>query len=325
MSFNASLRAIWVARFATPVAALWIATIATTSVANAQSAQVRPLDCSLKDGEKHSVVRVLDGETLVIDGGLEVRLIGALAPRSSDASGEDGPWTPAVAAAAGLEEQVKGRTIELGFAGRRSDRYGRLLAQVFAMSPGGTDAVWVQGEMLKQGLARAYILEGSTGCLAELLSHERTARDASRGLWAQPAYAVRASDGIDDLLLRRGTFQLVEGRVRAVSDLKTATYINFGEDVRQDFTVSIRGSAAKRSLMAIGLDPQTLVGRVIRVRGWVERRGGPLIEIHHGGEIELTVDGAATAPGPASEAVPPAARRSRARSQRAAERPAEQN
>ena len=55
----------------------WLAIAAQTA-----QAQPRAPDCGLRDGEMRSVVRVVDGDTVVIDGGSEVRLIGALAPRA---------------------------------------------------------------------------------------------------------------------------------------------------------------------------------------------------------------------------------------------------
>ena len=207
---------------------------------------------------------------------------------------------------------LAGRRIELGFSGRRTDRYGRLLAQVFAHDVvGGGPALWVQGWMLTQGLARAYGLDGSSACLAELISHEQVARLAAVGLWAQPAYAVRDAEQVDDLLARRGTFQIVEGRVRVVADARNVTFMNFGADVRADFTISIR-APARRLMAAAGVDPQQWAGRRVRVRGWIERRGGPLIEIHHAGEIEA-VDGVTQRVEPAAPAAAVAGRRARGR------------
>lgn len=267
--------------------------------------------CALEGGEDRTVARVIDGETLVLDGGSEVRLIGALAPRSFDAAaGESGDWAPADRARDGLERIVAGRNVRIAFAGRRTDRYGRLLAHVFAGADGAH--VWVQGEMLKQGLARAYALEGSTQCLAELVAHEALAREKAVGLWGEAAYAVRGADGIAGLLRLAGTFQIVEGRVHGVSEVRGTVYINFGEDFRQDFTVMIR-QQARRGMPEAGLVPQELAGRRIRVRGWIERRGGPMIEVSHASAIEVLAPEAAEAA--AAAKAPPARRRSRARAE----------
>jgi len=72
------------------------------------------------------VERVIDGDTLVLEGGRRVRLLGIDAPER----GRPG----ADAATARLRELVEGRRVRLEFAaplaGRTEDRYGRLLARV---------------------------------------------------------------------------------------------------------------------------------------------------------------------------------------------------
>ncbi len=175
----------------------------------------------------------------------------------------------------------------------------------------GTDEkrIWVQGEMLKLGLARAYAIDGSAHCLAELIQHEAIAREAAKGLWADMIYAVRSTDEETALLRLAGTFQIVEGKVHRVSDVRGSTYINFGEDWRQDFTVVMR-AAVRRSLQEGAVQPADLEGRKVRVRGWIERRGGPMIEINHAAAIEVLAEEAEEAPSAPS---PPARRRSRQR------------
>lgn len=279
-------------------------------LAKSVSAQAPPrtaaTTCALEQGEDRTVLRVVDGETLLLDGGGEARLIGALAPRAYDAAGGPAEWPLAERAREGLERLVAGRSVRLAFAGRRTDRYGRLLVHVFA--GGEADRVWVQGELLKRGLARAYALDGSVHCLAELIAHEAVARAAAAGLWQEAAYALRTADDVGALLRLAGTFQIVEGKVHAVSEVRGTTYVNFGEDWRQDFTVTLR-SPARRGMPEAGLVPQDLAGRRIRVRGWIERRGGPMIEIHHPAAIE------ALAPTAEEAAAPQPRRRSRRRTE----------
>src|SRR5262249_50600845 len=182
---------------------------------------------------------------------------------------------------------VQGRSIRIAFAGPRTDRYGRLLIHAFVgddSGPGGRQ--WVQGEMLKAGMARAYSLDGNSRCVAELIAHEAVASEAATGLWAEAAYAVRSSEDVSALLRLAGPLPVVGGTVLPVSGGRGPVYLNFGEDRRQDFTIMMRGPA-NRSMAAAGLAAQTLSSRKIRVRGWVERRGGPLIEVHHPAAIEV--------------------------------------
>ena len=284
------------------------AALALLLVLGAARAEERSTGCAPEAGETRTVARVPDGETLILDGRAEVRLIGALAPRAWDAAAGAAEWPLAERARDTLERLVAGRSVRIAFAGRRTDRYGRLLAHVFAgAQPPGESAIWVQGEMLKQGLARAYALDGSTQCLAELLAHERTARDSAAGLWAEAAYAVRSAQDLAALLRASGTFQVVEGKVLAASEMRGTVFLNFGEDWRQDFTVSLRREA-RRQLASAGLQTKSLEGRIVRVRGWIVRRGGPLIELSHPAEIEL-IDGGAKKAEPEAEARPPPRRR----------------
>ena len=298
------------------IATIWSAAAGAQTVGSGNpDARETTARCQLDDGEDRTVTRVLDGETLLLDGGSEARLVGALAPRAFDAAGDTADWPLADRARAALEALVAGRSVRLAFAGRRSDRYGRLLAHVFvARSNGETERVWVQGEMLRQGHARAYSLEGSAHCLAELIGHEAVAREAAAGMWAEAAYAVRAADDVRTLLRLAGTFQIVEGRVLRVSEVRGTTYLNFGEDQRQDFTVSVR-APARRTMTASVLTPEQLAGRQIRVRGWIERRGGPLVDLHHPDALEVL---SAAEP----ELVPPEVRKPDAPSRRRPRLPA---
>jgi micrococcal nuclease len=256
--------------------------------------------CDLESGGSFAVARVADGETLVLDDGREVRLIGALSPRPHDADAEALFWQPAVDAKVALEKLVAGRTVEIGFIGRRQDRNGRLLAHVFVAGPPSADPtapiwepsadptapIWVQGHMLDQGHARAYALPGNAGCLETLLAFEAGAMAARRGLWASAAYAVRAADIPAPLLAQRDRYHVIEGVVTTASDVRGQVYVNFGADWRTDFTVLLR-PAERRAFATRGVDAASLTGARVRVRGWIGRRNGPFIEIVDALEIEM--------------------------------------
>jgi len=63
-------------------------------------------------------------------------------------------------------------------------------------------------------------------------------------------------------------------------------YLNFGQDWRTDVTVSVR-SAALRTFPPEAREAVHWQGRSVRVRGWVQRYNGPLIEADHPEAIEL--------------------------------------
>lgn len=245
------------------------------------------LPCELEVGTSRAVVKVIDGETLALDGGSEVRLTGALAPRALDGAAPEAAWPLEAQAKAELERLALGKSVELGMAGRRTDRYGRLLAQVFVRD--GETRIWLQGEMLRSGNARAYALPGSTECLGELIAAESLARERGIGLWAHAAYQVRPAFRTWALRRFRSTYQIVEGRVLKVDNDRGQVFLNFGRNWRNDFTAMVRW-ANRASFEQAKFDVKSLVRRRVRVRGWIEQRAGPMVEIYHPAQIEVLPD-----------------------------------
>jgi micrococcal nuclease len=262
--------------------AAWATALALTGAfgpARAGDVTVAP-GCTLAAGPVHAVARVLDGDTLQLDDGSELRLIGALAPHAGDADAEPGAWPPAEAAQHTLSDLVLGRSIALAFDGMRKDRYGRWLAHAAVETEGGK--TWVQGAMLERGMARVYTRPDNAACSTQLLARERPAREGSIGLWANAAYQVRTAENARELLAYRHTFQIVKGRIAAISATRGATYLNFAPG-RRGFAVVIKRAS---QAMPIGT-PDDLRGRIALVRGWIDRRNGPVIEMDANGQIEL--------------------------------------
>jgi endonuclease YncB( thermonuclease family) len=264
----------------------------------AQSARSRDEPCALERGQRGTVTSVLDGDTLVLADGTQVRLAGVLAPRPGDVVEPGEQWPPAEASRVALGALVTGRTVVLGFAGRRSDRWGKIVAHVFLDDddPPGARAEtiaysdagrWVQGALLRGGQARMISLPGMTACVAELLAHEAVGRASRAGLWAEPAYGVVAASGAQALRdPALAPFTILQGRVASVSDVRGRTFVNFGPDRRRDLTLIV-GSTVRRSTIAAGLDLRALTGHLVRARGWIADRGGPVIELHHPQQIEV--------------------------------------
>ena len=161
------------------------------------------------------------------------------------------------------------------------DRYGRQPAFVF-LPPSET---LVQDELLAQGEALVSATVADKECAAVLLAAEAAAREAKRGIWADPS-AIKNSESSGDILAGIGRFTLVEGKVLSVRQAGATTYLNFGRNWTRDFAVTI----SRRVLPvfeAAGIIPKSLENRRIRVRGFVEARGGPRIELLRVGQIEL--------------------------------------
>ena len=243
-----------------------------------------PAPCTLAPGPIRTVTRVVDGETIILDDGKAVRLIGALAPRARDANAAAGAWPPESETINALSDLVLGKRVKLAFAGRRTDRYGRTLAHVFVADRGRSD--WVQGTLLAMGHARAYGLPESFACARELLAHEAEAERRRLGLWSNGVYRTFSADHPSELMKQRGKYVRVTGAVVSVSRTKGATYLNFSNDWQSDFTARIdKKVLAANPVFDRSLD--SLAGKTIVLRGWIERRNGPLIDIADPSQLEM--------------------------------------
>ena len=225
------------------------------------------------------VVEVIDGGTVLLDDGETVRLAGIEAP-SIPRDGTDSPAARlAMDARKALVALVQDRRVTLALGDARRDRYGRLRAHLVRTD----DGAWVQGVLLVAGLARVHSLVDDRTAVADMLAIERQARASRLGIWSEPHYRVRAADDAGGDL---GSFQLVEGRVRAAAVVRGRGYLNFGENWREDFTVSI-SPRDRRRFEAADIAVEDYEGRLVRVRGWVDSFNGPMIEATHPEQIEL--------------------------------------
>jgi micrococcal nuclease len=220
--------------------------------------------------EPATIVRAGGAGELVLDHPIEgtttVRLAGIdpaeLAPASDTRRSADG-------SEAALSRLMEGRSACVDAFESRRDRYGRLLAQVWR-----DDGLWLQGELLRSGLARVHVTADTRPLASEMLAIENQARLAKAGLWRDRRFRVRSAAEARRAI---GSFQLVEGRVVEAPRRADRWYLNFGEDWRSDFTVVVPAQALS-DFAAAKLDLYALRGRVIRVRGWVESSNGPMIE-----------------------------------------------
>lgn len=232
----------------------------------------------LEPGGTATAVAVIDGDTLTLDDGREVRLVGLQAPKLPLGRRGFKTWPLAGEAKAALERLALGRRLALHYGGREIDRHRRALAHLTDAETGR----WIQGAMLAQGMARVYTFKDNRSAIPEMLAVERNARAAKRGIWSHPYYAVRTAETV---ARDADSFQLVEGTVLDVAERKGKTFLNFGADWRSDFTVVVESRNAK-SFREAGLSLADLEGRRVRVRGWVKSWNGPMIEATHPEQIE---------------------------------------
>lgn len=245
------------------------------------------LACPLEEGFRARAVSVIDGETVLLEDGTLVRLVGALAPAAPGWWKKAQAWHAAERAKQTLAKLVEGREVRLRYSGDWTDRRERVLAQMYVLQESGE--VWVQQAMLAAGQARVYSLAGNRACAAELLAAEAEARGNKSGLWADSYYAIADAGFPDRIAKRLYSYELVEGTVKAVAETRNWVFLNFGPDWRRDFTVAI-ASTHRDAFAESGYTFTGLKGRRIRARGWIERWNGPVIKATHPEQIELLDD-----------------------------------
>ncbi|HET7851812.1 MAG TPA: thermonuclease family protein [Methyloceanibacter sp.] len=244
--------------------------------------------CELSEPQKGTVAEVKDGETLQLTDGTVVRLINAKAPTAPIAARSDRPWPMVNEAKEALSKLASGAEVELRYGGTRTDRHGYALAQVYVVK--GGERIWLQSELVGNGLARVYSFPDNHACVSELLAREAEARAKGEGVWGSWAYRVLAADNVERLGRLTRSYQLVEGVVAQVGESSGRIYLNFDKDWRRDFTVLIERKDGE-SFKAAGIDPKALAGKKLRVRGWIEWRNGPMIHATHAEQIELLPGG----------------------------------
>ena len=229
--------------------------------------------CGGDEVARGTVSRVLDGRTFLLDDGREVRLAAIEVPPISLQSlpRESETVAGGLASKAALAELLAGAQVILRRAEFPADRYGRIMA--YAIAVRGDSQVSAQAELISKGFARMGDRVGSRDCAAELLRGESSARTARLGLWAQSSYTPLQADRPEDILAQRSRFALVEGNVVSVRESGATAYVNFGRHWSEDFSVTIR-KRNEGSFTAANLDLKRFAGRRLRVRGWIEARGG---------------------------------------------------
>ena len=163
-----------------------------------------------------------------------------------------------------------------------ADQHGRIVAYVFTS---GHEAS-AQQLLLSRGHARLAARVGDFACATKLLAAEQIARAGRLRLWTDSYYVMRQAENPTQILAERGRFTLVEGKVLSVRESGATIYVNFDRRWSEDFTVTVL-KRNERAFTAAGLELKKLARRHVRVRGFVEERGGPWIEAVRPEQIEI--------------------------------------
>jgi endonuclease YncB( thermonuclease family) len=260
---------------------LFISQAGATANAPDNSAFPKAKFATMKKTGAGRIEAVIDAHTILLKDGKIVRILGIDYP--SAAGADTGPAK--IAAKDRLSDLLsEGSEIVLyqSFNTKtgRENRMGHVLAHLALKE----DGRWINGTLIAEGLGWVVTDRSNPEMAAELYALEETARAEKRGLWSDKLlYGVLPADRAEEGL---GTFRLVEGTVTRAATSRNNLYLNFGNDMKTDFTVMISPSLRK-TLARRGIDPLGLAGKQVRVRGWLRSWNGPFMQIETAERLQI--------------------------------------
>ncbi|MGE1092643.1 thermonuclease family protein [Pseudomonas zeae] len=205
-----------------------------------------------------TVQRVVDGDTLRLNDGRSVRMIGLNTPELGRQGRSDEPF--AVAARKRLQALVdaSGGRVGLRPGKQVKDHYGRTLAHIYSTSGANLEA-----QMLADGLGFQVAVAPNVDLVACQQAAERSARKAGLGLWRQSP-VLKAEQ------IQRSGFAVISGRVSKVQRNRGGIWIELQDSLVLRVAPNLVGQFDNARL-------QALKGKQIEARGWIvdrSRRGG---------------------------------------------------
>lgn len=250
--------------------ALFVCTLAIgTALSPATAPALAAVPCAADRVDEHAIVdHISDGDTLRLDDGRKLRLIGINTPELGT---ENRPPQPLASdAATGLRALLPpGSEVLLRYDVEREDRHGRVLAHVYTRSGMNTSAA-----LLERGLGSVVAIPPNLWNQACYQAAERVGRQARRGIWQVPGYIVDAAQLASDA----SGYRMLSGTVRHVTRTRGFVELAVGnvtvtisEDDRRYFDAAVFNKA-----------PVYWQGRRIEARGWLHRHNGRLyLRVRH--------------------------------------------
>lgn len=200
--------------------------------------------------EPVAIAYVYDGDTVKLADGRRVRLIGLNAAEVGKDGRESEPW--ADAATRKLKAIVGEGAARLSLGVQKQDRYKRWLGHLYI------NGELLSEQLLKEGVAYHINIPPNSAFAECLKAAELEAAAEKRGLWqTSPWRSVSSLKG------NESGFRLLKGEVTALKAVRSGWILEI------DDLLAVKISRAVGSEFLTALNPSTLVGQIVGVRGWV--------------------------------------------------------
>lgn len=223
------------------------------------------------------VVKVYDGDTIELDNGERIRYIGIDTPEIYH------PYKPieyyGEEAYRFNKKLVGGKRVGVELDVQKKDKYGRTLAYIYL-----EDGTFVNAELVKQGYAQILTIPPNVKYQDLFLRLQREAREARRGLWGKIDEVIGQAEAKDHI----GEVRTVRGKVLSTYQSRKAVFLNFGQDYRTDFTITIFTRDWEKNFLRKGIhSPSYYQGKTVLVTGKIKEYNGPEIIVSDPSEIEI--------------------------------------
>lgn len=214
------------------------------------------------------VKHVFDGDTILLENGRKIRLLGINTPEVAGRNKHEEPGGEE--AKRWLAQRLGGQKIRLETDVEKKDKYDRLLAHVFTESGRHLNL-----ELVENGLATVNIYPPNLRYTKALLQAEERAEQAGIGLWSNPYYARHPFKALPN---RKG-WQRVVGTIKRIKRTRKNNYLIFSDG----FSIKI----AKQDQQYFS-DLTSYQGKHVEVRGWLRKsRNGHTVRVRHPGHIKF--------------------------------------
>jgi micrococcal nuclease len=135
----------------------------------------------LGEGKVYKVTKIIDGDTIEIEGGERIRYIGIDTPERMMRKNDRWIYRPmpfAEESKAYNKKLVLGKKVRLEMDIEPRDRYGRVLAYVFL------DEILVNEELIRQGYAHLLTIPPNVKYVEHFKKALKEAKKEKRGLWS---------------------------------------------------------------------------------------------------------------------------------------------
>lgn len=200
----------------------------------------------------HQVDHVYDGDTIILENGKHIRLLGINTPEIESRLRSEEPG--GTAAKKWLQNKLRNKAVYLEFDQVKRDKYNRLLAHVFL--PNGEH---VNLSLLQNGLAAVSIIPPNGRYSEKLIQAQQQAEQSKSGIWSMPEYQ---SHPITQIANHTKGWQRFTGTPVAIKKSRKFTRLLFNDKI------DVRVANSNTRLFP---DLATYLGKKLEIRGWVTR------------------------------------------------------